>query len=116
MIDMKRVKRGVIRYLEHAAGYNIIEDDHDGYIIVMDEQHDTVVVVSYGAEEDMDKDYINIMSRKEFEDVIFKFFKKHHEYVDCKIQYDVCDLIIVHEDRVIVRHYSNYDFEKHEEE
>lgn len=51
------------------------------------------------------------MTRKDFEDIIFKFFAQEHEFCDVPVTYDIIELHIVHNDRALIKHVSNIRLE-----
>ena len=110
MIDLDRVRKGAKYYLKF-RGYEIIEDDFEGYIIANDVEENTIAIVALSAtEDDIKSDPLSKVTRDEFEQVMMRFFKSH-DIVNRSVRCDICDLFVIGSNRAIVRHVVGIDFD-----
>ena len=107
MINKTRVLACAVRYLE-LTGCTIIDKNfqNKGNIIVFKDEDDVAICEVRYTTKGMPSHFDNML-RNDFEDLVWKFFAQPDAPVDIAIRYDTIDVVIVNEDRAIIRHGVN---------
>ena len=108
-MEMKNVRLAARHYLK-MSGRRIIDPDYlNRFIVVEDDDGVAFVDVFYTTDNFQSK--FPVLKREVFEDVIRKFFMQEHEVIDVPVRYDTIELLVLPNNRAIIRHHVNAELE-----
>lgn len=109
----ERVLLGIKRFLVNNHGFKMIEEQSNGFgkidFVCQDADdgsiHFIIPTMTDNGSDEFDTDNIDIDDdfRKYCESVMIKFFKSHNDWNDCSISFDICNMLVIGDDRAIIR-------------
>ena len=108
----RRGEAAAARYLEH-FGYEILERNWEcpaGEADIIARDFDTLVFVEVKTRTGIDKGFpseaVDVQKRSRYEKIAM-WYLRDYEFVDIPVRFDVVALVIIAEDRAMIRHYVN---------
>lgn len=97
-------RKAVLRYLK-LKGYDVLDEEFDGFIVAFN--YDGLHIIDASVTEKYDvKPQVN-KSREDYEQVMCKWLASHDDYLDVEVYPDACNLIVLGNNRALVKHYVN---------
>lgn len=104
-----RARLAAEHYLK-LSGRRIMDPDYlNRFIVVEDDEGIALVDVFYTTDNFQTK--LPVLSRDVFEVAIRKFFMQEHEAIDVSVRYDTIELLVLPNERALVRHHVNAGLE-----